>query len=75
VALDDDPMIYPLLFKNSGLRERLIENKIYIPQWWKEVIKNTARDSIESYLSQNLIPLPIDHRFNRNSLDFIANLI
>ncbi len=72
---DDVPMVYPFLIKTSGLREKLIKNKIYIPHWWKEVLSNVAEDSYENYLSNNLLPLPIDHRYSAKDLDFIMDLI
>ena len=72
---DDVPMVYPFLIKTSGLREKLIKNKIYIPHWWKEVLSNVAEDSYENYLSNNLLQLPIDHRYSAKDLDFIMDLI
>ena len=68
-------MVYPFLIKNENLREKLLKNKIYIPHWWKEVIKNVDKNSYENYLSNNLIPLPIDHRYDRKDLDFIISNI
>lgn len=75
ITKDDVPMIYPLLIKSEGLREKLVRNKIYIPQWWKEVIKNVPKDSYDNYLSHNLLPLPIDHRYNYEDLDFIIEKV
>ena len=69
------PMVYPLLINKINLREKLLKKKIYIPQWWKEVIKNVDKNSYENYLSNNLLPLPIDHRYNKKDLDFIIRQI
>ena len=69
------PMVYPLLINKINLREKLLKKKIYIPQWWKEVIKNVDKNSYENYLSNNLLPLPIDHRYNKKDLDFIISQI
>jgi len=75
ISKSDVPMVYPFLIKNDKLREKLLKNKIYIPHWWKEVIKNVDKNSYENYLSNNLIPLPIDHRYDRKDLDFIVSEI
>ncbi len=69
------PMVYPLLSNKDGLRLRLLQNKIYVPQWWKEVIDKVEKNSYENYLSNNLIPLPIDHRYDEKDLDFICTVI
>jgi hypothetical protein len=69
------PMVYPLVINKINLREKLLKKKIYIPQWWKEVIKNVDKNSYENYLSNNLLPLPIDHRYNKKDLDFIISQI
>jgi len=75
ISKSDVPMVYPFLIKNDKLREKLLKNKIYIPHWWKEVIKNVDKNSYENYLSNNLIPLPIDHRYDRKDFDFIISNI
>ncbi len=71
----DVPMTYPFLLKSDKLRSRLIANKIYVPQWWKETLNNVTKDSFEAYLSNYLLPLPIDHRYGKEDLDFIADIV
>lgn len=72
---DEVPMVYPFLVKNDRLRRQLIENKIYVPQWWKDILPYVEDDSFENYLSNYLIPLPIDHRYDESDMKFIANKI
>lgn len=69
------PMVYPLLINRSGLINKLIKNKIYTPSYWPNVTKWTEPTSIEYYLSQNLINIPIDQRYDINSMKFIVNEI
>ena len=71
----DIPMIYPLLLKNKNLRERLIENGIYVPQWWKSVKKKVSKGTFEYYLSEYLIPLSVDHRYNKEGISRVAATI
>lgn len=69
------PMVYPFLFKSERLRDYLVENKVYVPQWWKAVIENVSANSWERYLSRYLIPLPIDQRYDMNDIEYIANMV
>ena len=57
------PMIYPLYIENSKLREALITNRIYIPQWWKYLLESDEINEFESKLVKYLFPLPIDQRY------------
>lgn len=62
------PMKYPLLIQKSGLKEHLIKNKIYISTYWKEVLDQVDKKSTESYLVDNLIPIPMDQRYNTDDM-------
>lgn len=63
------PMIYPFLLKKDGLKQKLIENKIYIATYWPMVREKAPKDSFERYLFDNLIPLPIDQRYSIHNLN------
>ena len=67
----DAPMVYPLLIKQGGLREKLIKNNIYVAQYWSPV----NSDSLESELQQYLLPLPIDQRYDINDMKKIIEVI
>lgn len=69
------PMIYPLLLKNAGLRERLVDSRIYVPQWWKMVIDHPQANEWERYVSENLYPLPIDQRYTEQDMDELSEII
>lgn len=69
------PMIYPLLVKDKNLREKLINNNIYVPQWWRYLIEELEKNTFESYLSSYLFPLPIDQRYNEEDMNTIADFI
>jgi len=67
------PMAYPFLKKsNDKLRLKLIKNKIFVATYWPNVLEWTKEDSWENYLTENLIPLPIDQRYN---IDDIRTLL
>lgn len=62
------PMVYPYLTSDSGLRDRLIHNKIYVAQYWPNVINWTLKDSVELHLTNNMLPLPIDQRCGNDEM-------
>ncbi|MGL4570193.1 MAG: hypothetical protein ACRCVJ_03935 [Clostridium sp.] len=70
------PMIYPLLVTNGdGLRKILIDNKIYVAQYWNEVLKNVEKNSVEENLTIDLIAIPIDQRYSLEDMDLILCVI
>jgi hypothetical protein len=71
------PMVYPFLKKdNIKLKKHLIDNKIFVATYWPNVRKwFTAEGSFEYHLVDNLIPLPIDQRYDLNDMDKIINII
>lgn len=69
------PMVYPLLIFNHELKESLINKKIYIPTYWKEVYHRVNIDSTEFKLVSNLIALPIDQRYDINDMKYILHNI
>lgn len=73
--IDNGPMVYPLLLKNEVIRKYLIQNKIYVATYWKDVLKRVNEDSFEYYLTNYLIPLPIDQRYDKEDMQYIAELI
>ena len=66
LPLDSDtvPMVYPYLSDDDSLRQRLVDNRIYVATYWPNVIDDTL--SCEFILKSKLLPLPIDQR---NKLD------
>lgn len=75
--IDDNvaPMVYPLLVHNDELRLHLINNKIYVPQWWKYLIEQLSDNDFEVELSKYLLPIPIDQRYSLRDMDEIVNII
>jgi hypothetical protein len=69
------PMFYPFLFNSEKLRNKLIENKIYVPMLWKNTLKTAKSNSFEHYLTKNLFALPIDQRYSLEDMKFILNTI
>lgn len=69
------PMIYPFVSSDRGLRQRLIDNKIFVATYWPGIEDWTPAGSFEIELSQNLIPLPIDQRYGTEDMKRIIEVI
>ena len=68
-------MVYPYLTDREGLRDHLIKEKIYVARYWPNVLEWTTADSLEWYLTRQMIPLPIDQRYGKNEMNRIINCI
>lgn len=77
LTLDDDavPMVYPFLAPNIGLREKLIEKKIFVARYWPNVLDWTEKGSIEYQLTEQMQPLPIDQRYGEEDMQRIIKVI
>ncbi len=69
------PMCYPFLFKKSGLRAALLENKIYVPFLWKNVFVTTRKGDFERYLADYMFCLPVDQRYDIDDLKYILSVL
>ena len=72
---DAVPMVYPYLTPTYGLRERLIENKIFVARYWPNVLEWTTKDDIEYLLAYQMQPLPIDQRYGEEDMKKIVDII
>ena len=77
LTLDDDavPMVYPFLALNKGLREKLIENKVFVARYWPNVLEWTTKDDIEYLFAYQMQPLPIDQRYREGDMNRIIDII
>lgn len=75
--MEDDavPMVYPYLALAEGLRENLIENKIYVARYWPNVLEWTSPNDMECLLAYQMLPLPIDQRYGEEDMKIIIKNI
>lgn len=74
LSTTDVPMIYPFDSDTPELRLTLISNRIYIPQYWRNVpfwLNN--KSTIENKFSNSLCALPIDQRYGKEELNYIID--
>ena len=69
------PFAYPLLLENGmELKKRLAAEKIYIPTLWPE-LSALPSGSTERCLAENILPLPVDQRYNADDMRYMASKI
>lgn len=77
LRLDEDvvPMVFPYLVPSECLREKLIENKIFVARYWPNVMDWTTKDDIDYLLASHLQALPIDQRYGELEMNRIIEII
>lgn len=74
----DIPLVYPFYLENGAadLRNKLIQHKIFVAKYWPAA-KNTScmSSNAAKLFSENIIPLPIDQRYNTNDMHRILEVI
>ena len=69
------PLVYPLLLGTANLRAKLLKYFIFIPTLWPNIENHATETSFEVYLAQNLLPLPIDQRYNTVDMNRMVDCI
>lgn len=72
---DSVPMVYPYLAPVKGLREKLIENKVFVARYWPNVLEWTSMEDLEYLLAYQMQPLPIDQRYGEEDMNRIIHII
>ncbi len=70
------PMIFPYI-SNQGqqLRQHLIQNKVFVAKYWPNVESWSPANSYETWMSNHILPLPIDQRYGEEEmLQIIKNI-
>lgn len=76
MTTEDVPLIFPYLIENgSEVRERLISKKIFCAKYWPDVIKWCGPKTFEYYLTNNIVPLPIDQRYGLIEMERIIKTV
>ena len=63
------PFVYPLLVDGARrIRERAAKRFVYIPTLWPNVIKDSAAGKVARRYSADILPLPIDQRYDQQDM-------
>ena len=72
----DIPMIFPYKTEcGQELRSHLIKNKIFVAKYWPNVNAWAGDNAIETWLANNILPLPIDQRYGIEDMKRIIEVI
>lgn len=76
LSLEDDavPMVYPYLSPVKGLREKLIENRIFVACYWPNVLKWTTSGDIDYLFASQMQHLPVDQRYSKSEMQKIISV-
>lgn len=66
--------LYPFLAKRN-IKSKLIERKIFVPTIWRELITSEFEGTLEYELSDKTVFLPIDQRYTREDIEYIAKTV
>lgn len=69
------PMVYPYYTEDSGIREKLIANQVFVAIYWPNVLEWCNEEDIEYELCKNTIPIPIDQRYGISDMRKIIKTI
>lgn len=75
LGVAEAPLCYPLLVDKENVKSRLISKRIFIPTYWPNVFHWASEKMFEYYLAKNILPLPIDHRYDENDMQRLVNYV
>lgn len=68
------PLSYPFLTTNKRLRDFLLENRVFIPKFWRDAYKRVSPAWSEKMIN-GLLPLPTDQRYGQEEMERMISLI
>lgn len=71
----DVPMVYPFFFNKTDLSQLFLTNRVFVPKYWSCVLGWTNEQSFEFQLSENLYPIPIDQRYDKEQMEYVLDLL
>lgn len=72
----DVPMVYPYVSdQGQELRKRLISQKVFVAKYWPNVEEWAGEGDAETWMSNHILPLPIDQRYDEEDMERIVKII
>lgn len=76
LCLPEGPYMYPLYIPNGAeARKKLHKKNIYVPTLWPEVLELCSSNDSEYNLTQDILPIPIDQRYNKADMEYLIDII
>lgn len=69
------PLLYPFRTKKTELRQKLLQERIFTPRYWPNVKDWTEGKSWENELSDEIVCLPIDQRYDNHDMERILKIL
>ena len=70
------PMIFPYRSaEGQQLRQRFIAKKVFVAKYWPNVDEWTEEDTVERWMANYVLPLPIDQRYDKEDMNRIIEII
>lgn len=72
----EGPFVYPYHHKDGlKLRRWLAEHRIFVPTYWKNILEECDKNSLEYKWAAEILPLPCDQRYGKEEMKYMAALI
>ncbi|NTS43316.1 hypothetical protein HRG84_20710 [Flavisolibacter sp. BT320] len=72
----ETPFCYPLSLNTAIDKKRLHQLNIFVPTLWPDVFnRNITGFEFEKQLASNLLPLPVDHRYEKADCEQVIQII
>lgn len=68
------PLVFPYLTPDISLRTRFISLRIFVATYWPNVIAWNEQNSLENKFVEQLLPLPVDQRYDKTDMLSIVRL-
>ena len=77
LIMDDEavPMVYPYISNELALKQRLVEEKVFVATYWPNVIDWCKGQGVECTVTEKASFLPIDQRYGEKEMTIIADII
>jgi len=76
LTMPDGAFAYPLLVEDGpAIRKRLVQESIYIPLLWPNVLADCPKTSIEYQYADNILPLPCDQRYTIEDMEYLVKAL
>lgn len=71
---DPVPYAYPLLL-DRNIHKELVQKHIYVPVLWSQLLEPQWNGTLEQMLSSNIVPLPLDQRYDEVQLEQMVRIV
>lgn len=76
VRMVNGAFMYPFMVRNAEeVKQRLLEEKIFIPVLWPNVLKDVPQEWTEWMMAKYILPLPCDQRYGIEEMRYMCEVI